>query len=207
MFENYHEWSDDRIKEKYLETLKLVSERSAERAGTTNCYTCEKCHRSEKYIYIDSGVTPFMNTCNFCGELAQSSFGRDIIPGIPATREWFRPELEEILELKNSTNPEDHSQLEHYLNGGLESRKRFSGERILILAGRGGRVSDSLRLIEHLGSLNMPIVVVDNLDLEVSPILEPPKPIKIPVRNIPPAPKSRQQKRKEERENNKNKKR
>ena len=202
MFENYHEWSDDQIKEKYLEVLKLISERSAERAGTINCYTCEKCHRSEKYIYIDSGVTPFMNTCNFCGELAQSSFGRDIIPGIPATMEWFRPELEEILELKNSTNPAHHSQLEHYLNGGLESRKRFSGKNIVLVTGIAAGYTGRA---EYLGNYGVGVYIASVSD--ITPITEPPEPVKIPEINIPPAPKSRKQKRKEERENKKNKKR
>ena len=49
--------------------------------------------------------------------MATSSFYRDIAPNQQPTFEWYRPTLEQVLQLK----PDE--MIEHILNGGLASRK------------------------------------------------------------------------------------
>lgn len=82
-----------------------------------NCYKCPACGHITKTKDVDVGVTPFMKRCEKCDEFAYSSFYNDIAPDQEPTIEWYRPSLEEVLEIK------DEGILEHVLKGGLECRK------------------------------------------------------------------------------------
>lgn len=84
-----------------------------------NCYVCEKCGHITKTIDIDDGVTPFMNECENCGELAQSTFYKDINPTVKPTIEWYRPSLEETIKMRKNPNGE----FDHVIRGGLLPRK------------------------------------------------------------------------------------
>ena len=84
-----------------------------------NCYTCQ-CGHITKTKDIDSGVIPFLFRCEKCGNLAQSSFFKDIVPTQKPSFEWYRPSLDELLDDSKDID------LEHVLNGGLEPRKIIS---------------------------------------------------------------------------------
>ena len=82
-----------------------------------NCYSCN-CGHITKTIDIDPGTTPFLFTCEKCGDMARSSFYIDRTPDQKPTIEWYRPTIEEVLKLRK-----EPGLLEHILNGGLEYRK------------------------------------------------------------------------------------
>ena len=82
-----------------------------------NCYVCPNCKHITKTIDVDDGVTPFMNTCEICGQFAKSTMYKDIIPWEKPTQEWYRPSLKETLKWRKN-----ESMLEHILNGGLDVR-------------------------------------------------------------------------------------
>ena len=110
------------IKTKYssmLASIEQNKESMAEKKGMVNCYTCESCGHVQKLMYADTGVTPFIISCNVCTSgHSKSSFLRDTRPFVIAEQEWFRPSLEETLKLKSDW------ELEHVLNGGLLRRQR-----------------------------------------------------------------------------------
>ena len=81
-----------------------------------NCYLC-RCGHITKTVDIDAGATPFLFTCEKCGELATSTFYSDSVPDREPTFEWYRPTLEQVLKI------EDEDILFHILSGGLEFRK------------------------------------------------------------------------------------
>lgn len=82
-----------------------------------NCYVCQTCKLITKTIDIDSGVTPFMHTCGYCGNVAHSTFYKDVAPHIPATQEWYRPTLKQVLKMRKH-----EGLLDHILQGGLDVR-------------------------------------------------------------------------------------
>lgn len=86
-----------------------------------NCYTCQTCKLITKTIDIHAGVTPFIHRCEHCGEMAHSSFYKDIAPHLLPTQEWFRPELSEVLKMNGGL-------LDHILQGGLDVRSIGDGQ-------------------------------------------------------------------------------
>lgn len=111
----------EHIKKKYENLIKEVETSDYYKIDLTNrvnCYSCY-CGHITKTIDIDAGVTPFMFSCEKCGENAQSSMFRDIAPLQQPTIEWYRPTLEEVLKMKN-----EPWLLDHILKGGLAHRKR-----------------------------------------------------------------------------------
>lgn len=89
--------------------------------GKTNCYRCEGCERKTKYIYKNTGVTPFLKNCEHCGNTSKSSLMYDIAPELEPAHEWYRPSLEETINLKDQIIT-----LDHILNGGLLERPILS---------------------------------------------------------------------------------
>jgi transcription elongation factor Elf1 len=83
-----------------------------------NCYVC-KCGHITKTVDIDAGVTPFMFSCEKCGNMATSTYYKDIAPEQQPTIEWYRPTLKQVLKLRKN-----EAMLDHVLNGGLQYRKR-----------------------------------------------------------------------------------
>lgn len=86
-------------------------------SNRVNCYVC-KCGHVTKTKDVDSGVTPFMFSCEKCGGTATSTFFKDIAPDQQPTFEWYRPTLKKVLKMRKN-----EAMLEHILLGGLESRK------------------------------------------------------------------------------------
>ncbi len=82
-----------------------------------NCYVCS-CGHITKTKDIDSGVTPFIFTCEKCEREARSTFFKDIAYGQNPTFEWYRPTLKQVLKMRK--NP---AWLDHVLKGGLDYRK------------------------------------------------------------------------------------
>ena len=80
-----------------------------------NCYVCS-CGRVTKTISIDVGVTPFMCSC-VCGNIARSTFFKDVVPDQSVNVEFYRPTLKEFLKLRKNQDL-----LEHVTKGGLLSR-------------------------------------------------------------------------------------
>ena len=80
-----------------------------------NCYVCDTCGHITKTKDIDPGVTPYLFKCEKCGELARSTFYRDIAPNQKPTIEWYRPTLKETLKM-------GIGMVDHILQGGLDSR-------------------------------------------------------------------------------------
>lgn len=110
----------DEIKRQYERLLKDVETNDFYKIDLTNrvnCYVCPNCGHVTKTKDVDSGVTPFMFKCERCGELATSTFYKDIIPNQKPTWEWYRPSLDALLYDKNDYD------LDHILQGGLKSRK------------------------------------------------------------------------------------
>lgn len=108
------------VTEKYLNLINDVDTNDfydIDLTNRVNCYVCP-CGHITKTKDVDAGVTPFMFTCEACGNVAQSTFYKDIIPDKPHTIEWYRPNLKETLKLRK--NP---GTLEHVLAGGLMDRK------------------------------------------------------------------------------------
>lgn len=82
-----------------------------------NCYTCT-CGHITKTKDVDSGVTPFMHSCEKCRQMARSSFYNDIAPDQEPTEEWYRPTLKQVLKMRKNEDL-----LNHVLSGGLIVRK------------------------------------------------------------------------------------
>jgi RNase P subunit RPR2 len=83
-----------------------------------NCYVCSNCGSVTKTKDVDSGVTPFIHSCEKCGGEARSTMYRDAVPNQEPTQEWYRPTLEETIKLRKKPGL-----LEHILQGGLDVRK------------------------------------------------------------------------------------
>ena len=112
--------SQREITKKYNELIKSVENDEFYKTdlyNKVNCYVCEKCGHVTKTIDVDAGVTPFMHTCEKCGETAQSTFYEDIRPNQEPTQEWFRPNLKQVLKLRTN-----FGLLDHILSGGLDVR-------------------------------------------------------------------------------------
>ena len=103
---------------RYKQMLKTVSKENYYK-DRTNCYVCEKCGAVTKTIDIDNGVTPMGIECPYCHENAMSSFYQDIAPNIEITHEWYRPTLDETLQLASENKI---FTVTHILNGGLIRR-------------------------------------------------------------------------------------
>jgi len=95
-----------------------------------NIWTCQGCGNRILCYHADAGVTPFMMTCDECGDTAQSCFYNIKQP----TYVWFRPKTTEELmaiskeeyensnrEVKKNVTVNDVYQenLEHFNEGGV----------------------------------------------------------------------------------------
>ena len=112
--------SQREVERKYNALLKDVANKEFYRIDLTNrfnCYTCQTCGHVTKTKDIDAGVTPFMFDCESCGNVAYSSFYKDIRPYLKPTIEWYRPDLKAVLKGRNK------GWIDHVLQGGLLSRK------------------------------------------------------------------------------------
>ena len=95
-----------------------------------NNYRCNtECNHVTKTIDVDSGVTPFLISCEKCKADATSSFYDDLVPDQAPTFEWYRPSLDQVLAIRNeslslppASKGHNESILEHILDGGLLSR-------------------------------------------------------------------------------------
>lgn len=84
-----------------------------------NCYVCRNCGHITKTIDLADGVTPYMHTCENCGQVAISTFYEDIAPTQEPTQGWYRPTLKEVLKWRSKND----GMVEHFLKGGLYVRK------------------------------------------------------------------------------------
>lgn len=110
---------NNEIERKYKQLLEDVENNEFYKVDLTNrvnCYVCS-CGHITKTKDVDPGVTPFLHDCEKCGQMAKSTFYRDIAPQQQPTQEWYRPTLEEVLEIKHD------GLVDHILNGGLHLRK------------------------------------------------------------------------------------
>ncbi len=118
--------SQREVERKYKKLLKDVATEEfytkVDLTNRVNCYSC-KCGHITKTIDIDSGVTPFYFSCDKCGEMATSSFYKDIAPSQLPTHEWYRPTLKQVLKMRRIVW---EGLLDHVLQGGLDSRKIVS---------------------------------------------------------------------------------
>ena len=108
------------IKRKYNKLLKDVETNEFYKIDLTNrvnCYVCS-CGHITKTKDVDAGVTPFMHTCEKCGQMARSTFYEDIVPEQQPTEEWYRPTLKEVLKMRKN-----EGMLDHILQGGLDVRR------------------------------------------------------------------------------------
>lgn len=114
--------SQREIERKYNKLLKEVKTddfyTKTDLTNRVNCYQCQKCWHITKTKDIDSGVIPFMFSCEECKGEAYSTFFKDIAPNQIPTIEWYRPTLKQVLKLRNKPY-----ELEHILKGGLDYRK------------------------------------------------------------------------------------
>lgn len=113
--------SQREVERQYNRLLKDVETKDFYKIDLTNrvnCYVCQKCRHITKTIDVDAGVTPFMHTCESCGDMAQSTFYKDVAPNLKPTQEWYRPSLKQVLKMRS-----DEGMLDHVLKGGLDVRK------------------------------------------------------------------------------------
>lgn len=111
--------SQKRVEKKYNKLLKELETNtfySMDLTNRINCYVCD-CGHITKTIDIDAGITPFIFTCEKCGEIARSTFYNDIVPDQEPTFEWYRPNLKETIKMRKKPDI-----LEHVLSGGLHFR-------------------------------------------------------------------------------------
>lgn len=85
--------------------------------GEINVFMCPSGH-AIKTIDIDPGKTPGFVNCGECGQKALSSEYKDILPELPVTYEFYRPDIRWII--RNRKKPE----VDYILKGGLLLRKR-----------------------------------------------------------------------------------
>ena len=112
--------SQREIERKYSKLLKDVETNVFYKIDLTNrvnCYVCG-CGHITKTKDVDAGVTPFMHKCEKCGQMAQSTFYKDIVPEQQPTEEWFRPTLKQVLKMRKN-----EGMLDHILQGGLDVRR------------------------------------------------------------------------------------
>ena len=102
------------IAKRYNSMMKLVEGKEIQ-SQRINCYTCNSCKHVTKTIDMAVGTTPFMHTCEECGDFAHSSMYNDISPNKKPTQTWYRPSLNDCYKLRRK-NPEV---LEHIFMGGL----------------------------------------------------------------------------------------
>ena len=97
---------------------KLVSEiegmRMYDGRNTVDRYICDTCGHMMHTTYKDKGVTPFTMHCSKCkGTMYhRQTFEKESVPGWVPVKAWYRPTLEQTLEMDEGT-------IEHILNGGL----------------------------------------------------------------------------------------
>jgi hypothetical protein len=85
-----------------------------------NCYVCP-CSQITKTIDVHPGVTPAMMICENCGNMARSTWYKDIAPHQGITQKYYRPSLKAVLKMHRRGFPEV---VEHILLGGLLARAR-----------------------------------------------------------------------------------
>jgi len=107
-----------KIEKEYNEMLKKTEEwlKDLDLTNRANNYVCQSCGHVTKTKDVDKGVTPFIHSCKLCGGEAYSTFYNDYFPNHKATQEWYRPSLDETLEM-------DEMERHHVLQGGLIPRK------------------------------------------------------------------------------------
>lgn len=104
---------------KLLNDVKSNEFNDIDLTNRVNCYVC-RCQHITKTKDVDAGVTPFLHRCEKCGELARSTFYKDIAPEQQPTQEWYRPTLKQVLKMKNN-----EELLNHILQGGLIIRNVY----------------------------------------------------------------------------------
>jgi len=88
------------------------------RVGRKNMYRCNNCSHFIVTIEVDRGVTPMMLSCDSCTiGTRRSGFYLDGYQKLTPTHEWYRPDGDELLELL-----EDPQANDHYIRGGLSIR-------------------------------------------------------------------------------------
>lgn len=114
------------VAKRYNEMINFPQNKGELKEGRVNCYRCDDCGTITKTIEIDKGVTPFFHFCSNenCDSFAASAFYEDILPDSEPIEEWYRPTLEETLELLKRGYM---GSVDHILQGGLDVRKINNG--------------------------------------------------------------------------------
>lgn len=95
------------------------SQQHTEKKGDTNCCECSECGHVDKYLYLDSGVTPFKVLCSKCNAPSHRKLGEDINPALEPTHEWYRPSLNHVMVMQKRYP----MIFDHIINGGLMPRE------------------------------------------------------------------------------------
>lgn len=108
------------IKEEYDNLLERVKTKDyftrIDLTNRINCYQCDYCGHITKTRDVDPGTIPFYHECEKCKELAKSTLFKDVIPDHEPTQEWYRPDIDELMQLAESG--QNHL-VEHILMSGL----------------------------------------------------------------------------------------
>ena len=118
--ELYKKQSKREIERKYNKLLKDVETDDfykIDLKNRINCYVCD-CGHITKTKDVDAGVTPYIHKCERCGQMARSTFYKDIAPEQQPTEEWYRPTLKQVLKMRKKEDL-----LDHILQGGLDVRR------------------------------------------------------------------------------------
>ena len=105
------------VTKSYNDMIKMM-DKEPSNDDKQNTYNCSCGHKTHT-IDVDKGVTPFMHSCEKCGEFARSSMyqsSQDVKP----TQEWYRPTLKQCLKMRKKEHGD--AILNHVLQGGLEMR-------------------------------------------------------------------------------------
>lgn len=113
------------IQAKYDELVSSIEDaKMYDGRGEYNGYRCDKCGYVTATLYKDKGVTPFIITCERCGNSAVHKITSKTPPPaysyISKVKKWVRPTFEQLIKMSDAT-------IQHVLDGGLVFEDELKG--------------------------------------------------------------------------------
>lgn len=110
---------DRAVKRDIQKRYKKMVKRFTGETDEITCYVCEQCGQVTKVRQKVKGMSPGGIECPYChGQAGLEIF--DPFPNIHVTHEWYRPTLDELLEMAEGDRA---FTVNYILNGGLIRRE------------------------------------------------------------------------------------
>lgn len=110
---------DRSVKRDIQRRYRKITETYSGSEDSTYCYTCDDCGHVVKVRQSVAGVVPMGIECPYCGGNAFCVEDGDTAPDEPVTHEWYRPTLDEVMEMVD----EKMFTVNYVLGGGLMRRR------------------------------------------------------------------------------------